>query len=449
MSNHAWLRAVIRMRIHLPAAGLGLLTFWLLLPACTSHPQVPNVTAEQHELNLKSFEEVWTTIRDRHWDPDLGGIDWQAVHDELRPQAETATTMAAARGVMEEMIARLGKSHYGIIPQELYDDVDQAAGGGHGDGEPGFEVRAIDGHALVVSVEPGSPATLRGVRMGWEILKIGEEDIPERLKSLGERFTGKTTSTYIQSMAVSSRLAGPVADSVSVRFLDEHDQTRDLAIPLIEPQGNRVGLGNLPAHHVWFERLKLGEDIGYIAFNIFLDPITVMEGFNSAMEWFLEVPGVIIDLRGNPGGIGAMAMGMAGWLIENAGERLGTMHTRETELKFAVSPRPQVYTGRVAVLVDGLSASTSEILAGGLQDLGRARLFGTRTAGAALPSIITRLPNGDGFQYAIANYISAGGRVLEGEGITPDMEVPVTRAGLLAGHDEALEAAVAWISATP
>ena len=66
-------------------------------------------------------------------------------------------------------------------------------------------------------------------------------------------------------------------------------------------------------------------------------------------------------------------------------------------------------------------------MAEGLKDLGRARIFGTRTAAAALPSLFEKLPNGDGFQYAIANYISEGGKPLEGLGVTPDVETPITR----------------------
>jgi carboxyl-terminal processing protease len=95
--------------------------------------------------------------------------------------------------------------------------------------------------------------------------------------------------------------------------------------------------------------------------------------------------------------------------------------------------------------VDSNSASTSEIFAGGLKDLDRARVFGTRTAAAALPSMIERLPNGDGFQYAMANYISKGGKPLEGLGVVPDVEVKLTREALLAGHDPVIDAAVEWI----
>jgi hypothetical protein len=82
---------------------------------------------------------------------------------------------------------------------------------------------------------------------------------------------------------------------------------------------------------------------------------------------------------------------------------------------------------------------------GGLKDLGRAHIVGSRTAGAALPSIIERLPNGDGFQYAVANYVSKGGEVLEGIGVMPDVEVIPTREALLQGKDPVCEAAIAWI----
>jgi carboxyl-terminal processing protease len=81
---------------------------------------------------------------------------------------------------------------------------------------------------------------------------------------------------------------------------------------------------------------------------------------------------MVIDLRGNPGGIGGMAMGMAGWLVDKPGQRLGTMYMRGATLNFVINPRAEAFNGPVAVLVDGSSASTSEIFAGGLKDLGRA-----------------------------------------------------------------------------
>jgi carboxyl-terminal processing protease len=170
-----------------------------------------------------------------------------------------------------------------------------------------------------------------------------------------------------------------------------------------------------------------------------------MKKFNDAMQSFLDADGVIIDLRGNGGGLGAMALGMMGWLIPERNKHIGTMQMRDDEVKFIVRPRLRTYAGPVVVLVDGLSGSASEFMSGALQELGRACIIGTRTKGEALPGQIARLPNGDVFLYATANYVSAHGTVLEGVGVTPDIEVRHTREALLAGRDLVREAAIEWI----
>lgn len=97
------------------------------------------------------------------------------------------------------------------------------------------------------------------------------------------------------------------------------------------------------------------------------------------------------------------------------------------------------------MLIDELSASTSEILAGGLQDLHRGRVFGRTSPGAALPSVIEKLPNGDRFQFAIADYVTTGGKVLEGHGVTPDVIVPLEQKTLRGKQDPVIAAATKWI----
>lgn len=92
-----------------------------------------------------------------------------------------------------------------------------------------------------------------------------------------------------------------------------------------------------------------------------------------------------------------------------------------------------------------LSASTSEIFAAGLQDHGRARIFGETSAGAALPAVIERLPNGDLFMHPMADLVRPSGERIEGRGVLPDVAVEVTREGLLKGIDAPLEAALSWI----
>jgi carboxyl-terminal processing protease len=399
------------------------------------------LTPVQRQLNIDSFEYVWKTIRDKHWQTKPGGLDWQAVHDELRPAIDKADSMDAARAVMNDMIGRLHQTHFAIVPGDLYSDLN------HGRGEitTGLDVRLVGSDALVTSVEPGSSAASQGVEPGWSILKIAGVDLAPITQKLIEGYAKSTLLDLMARRAILSRLGG-AGDSVAVEFLDgaEHRVSKTLAQG--EPRGPLVQFGYLYPSHVWFTSSRVGGgNIGYVGFNLFLDPQRLMTQFADAVQSCGKCDGIVIDLRGNPGGLGVMAMGMAGWLIGKPDQRLGTLYMRDTTLKFVVNPRAETFAGPVAILVDGASASTSEILAEGLKDLGRARVFGTRTAAAALPSTFEMLPNGDGFQYAIANYISEGGQPLEGLGVTPDVQTPLTRAALLAGKDPALDAAVAWI----
>ena len=80
-----------------------------------------------------------------------------------------------------------------------------------------------------------------------------------------------------------------------------------------------------------------------------------------------------------------------------------------------------------------------------MQQIGRARVFGETSAGEALPALMVRLPSQDVLYHAIANFTGPDGTRVEGRGVVPDEVVPLTRAGLLAGRDAPLEAAVRWI----
>ncbi|MDX1388500.1 MAG: S41 family peptidase [Acidobacteriota bacterium] len=403
------------------------------------------LTAEQRALNVESFDYVWTTIRDKHYDAGLLGLDWDAVRTELRPKVEAASSMNEARSVMDEMIERLGQSHFNVIPDEVYEAIGEPEGALGG--VTGIDVRVLGGHALVTRVEAGSPAAEAGVRPGWEIVRIAADDVSELLEKITAEFDGKSWKAGVLSGAVGARLRGAVGEEVAVTLLDPDDTEIEMKISLIEERGKKSQFGHLPPQHVWAESSTVDGNIGYITFNMWLDPLTVMPVVNDAMASFIQagVEGVIIDIRGNGGGLPGMAMGVAGWLVGEKNKYLGTMKTRDTELKIIVNPRPNAFGGPVAVLIDELSASCSEIFSGGMQDIGRAQVVGRPSRGAAHPAVVEKLPNGDGFQYAFANYTSADGEVLEGVGVIPDIQVVPTREALLAGRDPVLEAAVAWI----
>ncbi len=392
---------------------------------------------------MDSFEQVWRTVRDRHPDPKLNGLDWQAIHDITKPRIAKAQSLDEVRAILSEMLSRLSASHYAIIPGDLYKPLSDSGTAPDGDASPGITPMLIDGKAVVGRVEPGSPAARAGVKPGMVLDSIGGDSVAPLLELSGK--LKDQESQRIVQRSVSRRLNGPAAEPLQLDVLDENGAKKHLEVER-QPEGKLVTFGNLPQQRVTFEARALASGAGYIRFNEFLDPVSMMPRFEAAVKSFAKSPGIVLDLRGNPGGIGIMAMGIAGFFIHQSGLKLGEMKMRDSTLKFVIFPRPETYAGKLAILVDAGSASTTEILAQGLQDLGRARIFGTRTAGAALPSDIVRLPDGDGFQYAQASYTSDKGKVLEGNGVTPDVEVRQTEGALLAGHDLVLEAAENWIS---
>ncbi len=407
-------------------------------------PLFAQLTPKQKTDNLESFELVWSTVRDRHPDPNLNGLNWHAIHDSTKPVIEKAQSMNEVRRVLTDMLSKLQSSHYAIIPGDLYKEIDSPA---TESANSGIVPVIIGDKAVVGSVDPDSPAARAGLRPGMVLDAIDGAKVDSTLRLLDNLKDAE--SHRIVEQSVTRKLDGPADRPIALDVIDERGRPKHIELARTPPKGTLVRFGNLPEMRLYFESRALPDSAGYIHFNEFLDPVTIMPRFEAALKDFAKAPGIILDLRGNPGGIGIMAMGIAGFFIDQEGLKLGEMKMRETTLKFVIFPRTETYAGPLAILIDEGSASTSEILAGGLQDLKRARIFGVRSAGAALPSDIIRLPNGDGFQYAQASYTSVSGKVLEGAGVTPDVVVEQTREALLAGRDLVIEAADAWIRSAP
>ena len=121
--------------------------------------------------------------------------------------------------------------------------------------------------------------------------------------------------------------------------------------------------------------------------------------------------------------------------------------TTNPRLVNSAGERVQPFSGPVAILVDALSGSASECFAGGMQSIGRVKVFGQTSMGQALPAQFSKLPNGDVLIHAFGDFVTADGTRLEGRGVIPDVPVPLTREDLLAGRDRTLDAALAWIDA--
>jgi carboxyl-terminal processing protease len=393
---------------------------------------------------VESFDAVWQTIADKHWHPEHlehlpGGGSWKGIREEYRKRVELAKDQTEVRGILREMVGRIGKSHYAIAGLEMNRSQLLRQGGGT---SPGFRVGLVEGKVVVTGVSTPSI----GVKVGWVLDSVAGVAVAPALSEI-RRLTGATLQTGLRThQMLQSFISGSSGETLNYQFLLSPAIKKVVAIKIPEGNGSS-GFGFVQGVNVEREFLKLGKDknVGYFRLDMFLDVIRVLPQFEQAIQSCKDCKGFLIDLRGNPGGVAIMANALAGWFVAKDNIKLGTMFQRGVNLNFVVLPRMNGYDGPLAILVDSASASTSEIFAGGMQDSKRARIFGTQTAGAALPSVVESLPNGDLFQFAVANYVSESGKELEGLGVTPDVIVRHSLAALRAGRDLVIEAALDWI----
>ena len=407
-------------------------------PRPVARPPAPPADPRLAE-DVASFDAMWTKIDQTFWDPKA--VDWARVKTELRPRVLASKDRDETREIMREALKRLGRSHFALWSTAPEPE------GARGEGDPGIEVRILDGKAIVTRVELGSPAATAKVQLGDEVAMVGEVDVAAKLATLAKTLAGNSLAPLYEVRSIAGLLSGEEGTKVAVKLVRGGKRVA-LELPRARI-GRLVTLGNLGMEPLIYEARLLEPDVLYIRLSIFLDPGTVMPQIAKDLVGSPKVKGIIFDLRGNPGGIGGMAMGIAGDLVTAAGKKLGTMTMRANKLDFVVNPQVQHYDGKLAVLIDPLSASTSEILAAGLQELHRGKVFGRTTAGAALPSVIEMLPNGDRLQYAIADYQTASGKELEGNGVTPDVPVELDLKTLRAGKDPDIVAATRWIKEKP
>ena len=396
----------------------------------------------------ETFDAAWKIIRDTHFDPGMNGLDWPAIRTELGPRAAGARTASQLREVIQEMLGRLGQSHFALIPSSG----DAAATPADLSGDPGFDVRLIGKELLVTHVHPGGAAVVAGVRPGWKLMSIASTPTSELLERLPAAMPERLRQVEAWRM-VETRVRGPRGSRASLMF-DNGVSDVGVSVERRAESGQPATVGNLPTMFVRVDeserRTPAGAIVGVIGFNVWMPAVDPL--FASAVERFRGADGIVIDLRGNPGGLAAMIMGIAGHFMTER-TPLGTMKTRDSELKFAANPRlvdaagrrVTPYAGPVAVLVDGMTGSASECFAGGLQSLGRVRVFGQTSMGQALPAFFDRLPNGDILIHATGDFVTANGTRLEGRGVIPDETVPVRREDLLAGRDATAAAALAWV----
>jgi carboxyl-terminal processing protease len=397
----------------------------------------------------ETFDAVWKIVKDGHFDPAFDVAKWDRVGADLRPKAIEARTPGEFRAVLADMLGRLGLSHFAVIPSTPDNP------GDHGSltGQPGFDVRLIDRQLVVSSVDPEGSAAAAGVHPGWIVQSIGGTAVSTLLAGIPDSTPPRLAQLQAWRLAV-PRLRGPSDTRADISFVDGAGATVTTSVERRPERGQPVTVGSLPTMFVRvsssLKPTPAGGTAGVIGFNVWMTAVDSQ--FQKAMDEFRSADGIVIDLRGNPGGLAAMIMGLAGHFV-NERATLGVMKTRHSEMRFPANPRlvngagdrVEPYKGPVAILVDGMTGSASECFSGGLQSLGRARVFGQTSMGQALPALFDRLPNGDVLIHAWGDFVTGTGVRIEGRGVVPDEPVALTRAALLSGHDATLDGALAWI----
>lgn len=408
-------------------------------------PELPNTPY------TATFEQVWRTVLEKHYDPTLGCLDWPAVRLEYGRKLADAKDDASAFELMRQMLGRLGQSHLAVVPPRERVAGEPRAAVKSGDARVPIEVRVIGGEAVVV--HDALEGKKSGIPRGAVLLSVDDLELAPMLAATKQHTTREVEATFAARRVIASWLSCPSGASKTLTYQPfgaKASKTKKVACKDIEAE--RVSLGNLKDVPATVEHRMLPKakgkpeaklEVGYVAFDIWMLPLVPKLEAAIAELRAQGMEALVIDLRGNPGGVGAMVVPLGRLLLSEATD-LGAMHMREGEQVFKVAAGTDPFTGPIALLVDEGTASTSEIFAQALQDLGRARVFGAvPSQGAALPSVIEELPGGGMLQYVVADYQSPKGKVVEGKGVTPDVVVPETRKDFAEGRDPVLDAALA------
>jgi carboxyl-terminal processing protease len=434
--------------------------------AATPTPATEPTDAQKR---LEAFNIVWNTIQQFFFDPAFGGLDWNAVRAHYEPLVTKANTDAEVHDLLQLMLNELHQSHFLIIPpdaipQALPDEEGELPDEGDAGGPEkkdaaklllkgnldltkklvngiGIDVRIINGMVVVSRVVPGSTAARAGLRPGFVIKKANGNSLETIIaETLQSPIYHAIIRPELPLVVVAGYINGPPGTAVRLSYLDGRNRARTMTVTRERLKGEMSPpVGSLPAMYGEIDSRRLASGIGYVRFNAFVPPL--MEKLCHAVRLLREAPGIVLDLRGNSGGLLGMVSGLFGILNRNP-QALGFLETRGGRTPLFGFPQKLPYQGSLVILIDGSTQSAAEMFAASMQESGRAYVIGETSAGNTLPSTIRELPTGALFQYAFANYHTSGGTLLEGHGVVPDLQVKLSRAALLTGHDPQLDAAV-------
>jgi carboxyl-terminal processing protease len=340
----------------------------------------PETTEQDQRLPLRElrlFTQVFEQIR-------------QGYVEEV---SDTQLLENAIAGLLTEL-----DPHSVYLNEESYDDLEENSSGEYGG--LGLEVAAQDGVIRVVSPIDDSPAAQAGIQAGDLIVKMN--DNPVRGMSLQKAI---------------EKMRGEQGTSIKLTVYREgEDDTLDIDVVRDIIQVSAVRNRLLESGYGYVRVAQFQRNSGS-------DFVAALDELKQQSDQSNPLKGLVIDLRNNPGGLVPASVEIADALIDN-----GTIVYTEGRLpssnqSFEATAGDMLAGLPVVVLINGGSASASEIVAGALQDHGRAAILGTQSFGKG--SVQTVVPLGDGraVKLTTARYFTPSGRSIQAEGIVPDIIV--------------------------
>ena len=369
----------------------------LALATMTAESALAEVSLGRFEDSPKVvLDEAWQIVNREYVDGSFNQLNWQAVRQELL--GREYTSQAAAYTALRASLRQLNDPYTRFLaPAEYADLTDQTSGETSGIGVR-LERNGQTGAVLVTNVAPGSPAERSGLVVGDRILLVDGQST-DRLTAEGviQRLRGTDGSQVTMTI---SRNEGPPRTVILTRARIE--------LPTVEYSQRMVG----------------GRPIGYlrlIEFNAQAAP-QMAAAINTLVNAGVE--GFVLDLRGNPGGLLMASIDISRMWLQH-GPIVRTLD-RSGKNEAISANRTALTNLPLTVLVDGRSASSSEILTGALRDNNRATVVGTTTYGKALVQSLHPLSDGSGITVTVAHYYTPDGTDLSARGITPDVVVDLS-----------------------
>lgn len=304
--------------------------------------------------------------------------------DRLEPQE-------LSKGAIEGMVEAIDDPYTSYLDAETY-EIGMSGLEGEIEGI-GAQVGMRDERLTIISPIPDSPAAQAGLRADDIVLEIDGE------------------STVDMSMVEAVlKIRGPKGTSVAL-LIQHQDEAEPVSIEIVRAT---IELPSVISEMVG--------DIAHIRITHFSKRTAEEMQAALAETENANAEGIILDMRGNPGGILETVIEVASYFLED-GVVVKVVGGNGEERSLEVEPGGMVSKLPVVVLVNGYSASGSEVLAGALQDHGRATVAGNQTFGKGSVNVSRRLQDGAALYITTARWLTPSGRLIEGEGIKPDIEL--------------------------